>query len=684
MRRTGAFTAAIALAAASLIGFTSAHQAVALTPPVAMTADDLPTWQTNGVVWALAEANGVVFAGGTFSAVRPPGAAAGTSEQSALNFQAFNAATGAPTSCKLSFTVGSGTATVRAMAVSPDKTTLYVGGTFGAVSGTPASNLAAIDIATCKVKTTFKVSVSAQVRGLTVTAGGTVYLAGNFTTVGGQTRQHFAAVSTTGALKPFVANADKAGKAVLVSPDGTKVVVGGDFNTVNGASSHALAVVNATTGANVKTYPGFIQATSTVQTLAEDATGFYTGNEGTGGGVFDGRIAVNFSDLNQRWRDTCLGATQTVQVYKGALYSGSHAHDCSSMGEFPQSNDRHHLLAESVDNPKPLLSWFPDTDDGPAGTEQIGPRAIITATSGSTDYMWVGGEFTRIASNGNRPQQGLVRFASTPDTRSPSVPQQVTAARSGSGVKVTFQASLDLDDSALTYKIYRNGTQVGTVTGDSKFWIVPTLSFTDTTTEPGTTYSYQVTAGDSVANTSAKSAAASVTTAGTPTSATVTLEDTADAYVNASAASANYGADQQLAVRGSSAYTSYLRFDLPAAPSGMVLKSAQLTVRTSSDVNAASTNSFSVQPVTGSWTETGVTWTGRPALDPTVLGTINAPSALQTDYSTALTVAPLSDRLGSAYDLALTSTGTDSAWFWSRNAPGTSGHPQLVLTFGQP
>ncbi|WP_225847114.1 DNRLRE domain-containing protein [Streptomyces sp. HPF1205] len=682
MRRTGAVAAAVSLAAASLIGFTAARPASALTPPVAMTADDLPTWQTNGVVWALAQADGVVYAGGTFSTVRPPGAAAGTSEQKALNFQAFNAATGAPTSCKLSFTVGTGTATVRALAVSPDKSTLYAGGTFGAVNGVAVSNIAAISLPGCTVKAGFKVAVSAQVRGITATAG-TVYFGGNFTTVAGKARAHFAAVSTTGALQPFTANADKAGKAVVVSPSGTEVVIGGDFDTVNGAASHALAVVDAKTGANIRTYPGFIQATSTVQHLTEDPTGFYTANEGTGGGVFDGRIAVDFATLKQRWRDTCLGATQSVEVYKGVLYSASHAHDCSSMGQFPQMNDRQHLLAESVDDPKPLLGWFPDTDDGPVGTERIGPRALAFASAGGVDYLWVGGEFTRIASNGNRPQQGLVRFASTPDTRAPSVPQSTAAAAVTGGVKVSWQASLDLDDSALTYRVYRDGNPVGTVTGDSKFWLRPTLSFTDTTADSGTTYAYQVTAADSVGNTSAKSAVASVTTPGTPTSATVTVTDSADSYVNASAASANYGADQQLAVRGSSAYETYLRFALPTAPSGMVLKSAQLTVRTSSDPVAGSTDTLHVQAVTGAWSETGVTWADKPALDTEVLGSITAPSVLQTDYSAALTTSAVQARLGGTLDLALTSPGTDSAWFWSRNAPGTSGHPQLTLTFGR-
>nr|WSX74620.1 DNRLRE domain-containing protein [Streptomyces sp. NBC_00899] len=685
MRKSSAGAVAVGMAAASMVGFSSAGPAGALTGPVAMTADDLPTWQTNGVVWTLAQADGVVFAGGTFSSVRPPGAAAGTGEQQALNFQAFDAASGAPTSCRLSFTVGSGIATVRALAVSPDKSTLYAGGTFGSVNGTPVSNLAAIDIATCTVQPDFKVSVSAQVRGIAV-AGGTVYFGGNFTSVGGQTRQHFAAVdSATGALRAFAPAADDDGKALLLTPDGSKVVLGGDFATVNGADSHALAVVDATTGANVRTYPGFIPPTSTVQDLAADATGFYTGNEGTGGGVFDGRIAVDFATLNQRWRDTCLGATQAVQVYKGVLYSASHGHDCSSMGGFPQMPDRQHLLAESVGNPRPLLSWFPDTDDGPAGTEQIGPRALTTASKGGTDYLWVGGEFTRIASNGNRPQQGLVRFANTPDTRSPSVPQAVTAALSTRGaVRLSWQASLDLDDSALTYTIYRNGAKIGTVSASSTFWIRPTVGLADTTTEPGTTYVYQVAASDAAGNTSARSTAASVTTYGTATSTTLTVEDSADTYVNAGAPSVVYGAAQQLAVRGSSEYDAYLRFDLPAAPEGMVLTGAQLTLRTSADAAANSTDPVTVQHVTGSWTEADTTWTTRPDVDPAAVGTVPAPAAAEADYSAALALPSLAAALGGPYDLALTSAGTDSAWFWSREVPGGSGRPQLILTFSRP
>lgn len=327
-----AASAALGLLAGALTATAAGTSpAAALTPPVAITADDLTTWQTNGIVWSMAAGDGVVYAGGTFSTLRPPTAAPGTDEQPAVNFAAFDAATGAPTDCSLSFTISSGTATVRSLALSPDGETLYAGGQFGAVNGVGVSNIAAIDTETCTVRNTFKIGVSATVRGLAVTDD-TVYLAGDFTTVGGQTRSHFAAVTTGAALLPFTANADEVARAVEVTPDGQHVLLGGDFFRINGTTTHALAVVDATTGQLAKAYPGFIHNNSTVQDITTDATGFYTGNEGTGGGVFDGRIALNLGDFQQRWRDTCLGATQSVLVHSGVLYSGSHAHDCSSMG----------------------------------------------------------------------------------------------------------------------------------------------------------------------------------------------------------------------------------------------------------------------------------------------------------------------------------------------------------------
>ncbi|MER5478464.1 DNRLRE domain-containing protein [Streptomyces sp. NPDC002734] len=511
MRRTRGLSAALATVLAAGLAVAVAPQAGAISESVAFTADDLPTWQTNGIVWALAQADGVVFAGGTFSAVRPPEGGTG-SEQQVANFVALDAATGAPTDCDLSFTVSSGTATVRAMAVSPDQETLYVGGYFGAVNGTAVSSVAAIDIETCTPRTGFNAAFPATVRALAVTDD-TVYAGGDFTSVNGQPRERFAAVAAgNGSLRPFVADVDEPGRAIEVTPDGQHALIGGDFFTVNGQNSHALAVVDAASGDVEKAYPtGFIPNTSVVKDIDTDGTGFYTGNEGTGGGVFDGRIALDYGTFDQRWRDTCLGATQAVESYEDVLYSASHAHDCSSVGEYPDGRRQHFLAQPTTSTAK--LGWFPDTNDGLG--EGIGPRALTISSKNGVDYLWSGGEFTTV--NG-AAAQGLTRFASTGDVGAPTVPVVGADAVEPGKVKVRWRTSMDDDDSRLIYKIYRNGssTPVGTVEADSVFWERPQASFTDTGVTPGSTYSYRVTASDPAGNTSALSATASVTVPKTP------------------------------------------------------------------------------------------------------------------------------------------------------------------------
>ncbi|MFJ7159935.1 LamG-like jellyroll fold domain-containing protein [Streptomyces sp. NPDC101118] len=521
-RGTRGLTAALVLALAGAgagIGLVVTPRASAVTPPVSFTADSLPTWQTNGIVWALTQVNGTVFAGGTFSELRPPAGAAGT-PRTAVNFAALNAATGAPTACRLSFTATSGTATVRSLVVSRDKKTLYAGGRFGAVNGVKVSNVAAIDIAGCTPKPAFHPSFSATVRALAV-SDTTLYAAGDFSTVQGQTRRKFAAVNAaTGALRAFTANADESGRAVELTPDGKNVLLGGDFFTVNNSSSHALAVADAVSGAVRKTYSSFHRL-SVVMDIATDATGFYTGNQGNGGGVFDGRAAFDLDGFGERWRDRCLGATQNVLPYGGALYIASHAHNCATEGEFPDDGKRRYLMAQPTAHkgtvPAPVdgfvpgprkLGWFPAVNGGIG--EGVGPRVMTAASKDGVAYLWVGGEFTTV---NTKPQQGLTRYASTGDVGNPTTPVAGAGSVGPGEVQVRWRTSFDADDSRLTYRIYRNGgsTPVHTTTADSLEFERRQASWTDTAVTAGTTYTYRVTATDGAGNTSAKSATASVT-----------------------------------------------------------------------------------------------------------------------------------------------------------------------------
>ncbi|MBD8043078.1 LamG domain-containing protein [Arthrobacter sp. Sa2BUA2] len=508
-RKITAVLAGALLAATSLIGL--APPAGAISPGVAFAASNLPTWQTNGIVWAMAESKGIVYAGGTFTAIRPPGTTAGAAGSvSAVNFAAFNAQTGNPTSCSLSVTGGS--ATVRALDVSPDGRTLYIGGSFGAVNGVSTTRIAAINLPACTVNTNFKPgAVSATVRAIEAT-NTAVYFGGDFKTVGTTNRARAAAVSNTGALQAWAPAADQPVRALHIPAGKNVVIAGGDFLTMNSADSKALAVVNNTTGANVRTYPNFfIPKTSVVKSIDSDATSFYIGNEGTGGGVFDGRARFDLGTYSQVWRDTCLGATQAVSVYAKTLYSGHHAHNCASMNSFTEG-ERVHLSAQNVDTPSPMLQWNPITNDGQG--EKLGPRTLAHTTAGTNDVLWAGGEFTTVNGKG---QQSLTRFGPGPGTAGPGAPQLVSGESRATGQNtVRWQTSSDPDDSDLTYSVYRNGsaTALGTVKASSQWWNLPQASFTDKTAAPGTTYTYRVRASDPNGHVGALSAQVSIATAG--------------------------------------------------------------------------------------------------------------------------------------------------------------------------
>jgi hypothetical protein len=483
--------AAPVLCSAALPG--SPVAAAAAGPAPAFTADALSTWQTDGIVWSLAAANGVVYVGGTFNSVRPAGAAPGEKQVPRHNFAAFDAVTGALLPCAVSFTGGA--ATVRALKASPDGKVLYVGGSFSRAGSTGVANAVAVNTADCTLRKDFRPAVSATVRAIEV-SDRTVYLGGDFGRVDGQVRRHLAALAPAGSLLAFRADTDAPVRALSAVPSRRKLYAGGDFDTVGGRPAHALAALDATSGATVRTYPGWLPPRSVVKSLAQDGTRFYVAAEGRGDGVFDGRIAGTVAGDRMVWKDTCLGATQAVLPYKGVLYSASHAHNCSATpGGFPERGDRQHLLAQSPQDSR-ILHWFPDTDEGIG--EKVGPRALAVERG----VLWVGGEFTRV--NGV-PQQGLTRFAAGPDTGAPQTPAlSVSSARAGQ-VTLRWRASWDRDDASLTYLLYRDGRLVSRQVRSSAFWNRPWMSYTDTV-DAGTRHEYRIEVTDGT-NTSPRSPA---------------------------------------------------------------------------------------------------------------------------------------------------------------------------------
>ena len=543
MRKTFAIFAVGTLVATSL-AVTSAP-ANALSEGLTFTAKDQPTWQTNGTVWALASANNTVFAGGTFSSISPPTGQTGT-PRAVTSITSFNASTGAPGSCQPTLYSSTGTTTVRALDVSPDNKTLYIGGHFTSIDGVSVARLAAVDIATCKVTSFNPGSISSTVRAIDATAD-TLYFGGDFNTVRGETRSKFAAVNArTGALLPWTANADQPGRAVAVSKDGNAVAVGGDFFAINGQDAHSMAVVDAVDGTLKKTFGSGndvttqIPATSVTKVIISDDSGFYAGNEGTGGGVFDGKLALDNGTYAQRWRDRCLGANQALAVTGTTLYSANHAHDCALMG-WQTDGRRVYLQAQTTQSPTESIAWKPDLNDGIG--EGIGPRALTIAKNGSTSYLWAGGEFT--LANG-KAQRGLTRFASSGSSAAPGTPSRVTAEALETGkIQVRWRTSLDNDDDTLTYKVYRNGsaTPIGTVEASSVWWNQPQAQFVDKNVTPGNTYTYRVTASDGDTTTSLSATASVKAVSSNVPYASTVVADGADLYWRYSETADNSGAD---------------------------------------------------------------------------------------------------------------------------------------------
>jgi Concanavalin A-like lectin/glucanases superfamily len=484
-----------------------------------VVANASSSWQTNGTVWALAYARGAIYLSGDFTSVRPPGAAAGTGEVARNHLAAFDASTGGllPFNHNLN-------AKAWAMVPSADGSTLYIGGDFSTVDGVSRPKLAAFDTATGAL-TSWAPRVTGSIRGIAL-KGGTVYVGGTFSVINGQARKNLGAVSATGAGTPlaWAPTADLTVFRLAVAPDGSRVFAGGYFTVLNGIARRGTGALDPNTGATLPWAsanvlpPHTATCTSDIRDIRVDASNVYFAAEGTGGGCFDGTFAARQSDGALLWKNTCLGATQAIEVIGSFLYKGSHAHDCSSVGAFPEvkpTGSPRHLLVERLSDGS-LGPWYPNTNGNP-----LGPRAF--ATDGM--QLFVGGDFGSV---NNKAQQGFTRFGGPPDLTKPRTPNTLAGSSITKGqVRLRWQATTDDDDETLVYRVYRDGSTTPLFTSAptrSTFWILPTLTFTDTGLTPGLAHTYRVDAKEAKGtNASAKSAAVSVTVASVDASYSTTV-----------------------------------------------------------------------------------------------------------------------------------------------------------------
>jgi PKD repeat protein len=537
-RLTAALIAAAMLIAAAL-AFADAPAVADTAPPsglpATVSADALPTAQMNGVAWAQVTVGNTVYVTGNFTAARPAGVAVGgTGTVTRSNLLAYNITTGVLSTTFVHSLNGQG----RAIAASPDGTTLYVGGDFTTVDGATHTRIAEFNLTTNALVTTFTASANAIVRALAATNTG-VFVGGEFTSASGTSRSRIASFTKAGALSTWNPGANSNVQSLVISPDGTRVIAGGQFSTLAGATALGMGSVSVASGASQPWAANTIikdsGSSASIDALTTDGAYIYgAGLFTTVGGNFEGRFSANPTTGAIRWMNNCHGDSYSVYATTTVLYSASHEHDCSDIGDFPQdSNDvfvatHHYVAAESTSpnggvNRHPIfpggngspnytdfagqpvstqLNWWPTLSQGTF----TGQSQAAWSLSGNGNYVSVGGEFPRV--NGTA-QQGLVRFAISsiaPDTVGPTTASSltpiVTSTTSGTA-RVAWQATSDQDNVTLTYSLYRDGgtTAIYTTTNNSTFWDRINLGYTDTGLATGSSHSYRVTARDPFGNT---------------------------------------------------------------------------------------------------------------------------------------------------------------------------------------
>ena len=210
-----------------------------------LTAVPNAAWQTNASVLGLAVAQGKAFVGGQFTRVRPPGAAAGTSETVRTYLAAFNQTSGA-LDTTFNHTLNGA---VWSIVASADGSRVFVGGDFTKVDGVTRNRVAAFDTTTGALIANINPNVSYRVKTLAI-GGTSLYLGGSFGLVNNVVRNRAAAINNvTGALQAWNPNVDADVYAIDAADDNAKVYLGGTFAKVGGTNRWAVASVSPSTGA---------------------------------------------------------------------------------------------------------------------------------------------------------------------------------------------------------------------------------------------------------------------------------------------------------------------------------------------------------------------------------------------------------------------------------------------------
>jgi len=272
--------------------------------PTAFTAD-----VTGGLtsVNALTLAGSVLYVGGTFTTV---------AAQLRTNIAAVDATSGA-----IAAFAPACNGLVKGLIASG--TTLYACGDFTSLGGQPRFFVGSVDTGT-GLATAFVANAGNSVNAIAL-SGTTLYVGGAFTTLAATARVYFGAVdATTGGLLPLdlaiVSNFSLGVRAIAISA-GT-VYIGGDFTTLGALTRNRIAAFTEATGAVTAWNPN---ANSTVLSLLVSGNFVYAGGAFSGIG---GQVRSILAELDattgvaSTWNPSPNSSVNALAISSSALYAG--------------------------------------------------------------------------------------------------------------------------------------------------------------------------------------------------------------------------------------------------------------------------------------------------------------------------------------------------------------------------
>ncbi len=341
---------------------------------------NLNAWNpgANGSVESIEVFGSLVYAGGYFTTI---------GGQARNGLAALNATTGVPAAWAPSIS-GTFSSYVKATAIDPVTNTIYIGGNFTTVGGLPRLNLARLNLTTGTVTTFWAANTNATgyIEDIAL-LGNSLFVGGSFTSINGITRNSIAAVSAVSGLVLTWNTTLTAFDFVQdLAISGNTLYFAGFFDFVNGNIRTNVAAVDVTTAA---LQPWAPIPNGSVRTISGTSANVFFG------GDFNGMNWEQRSDgfalfddtTNEAWPfslDLNGGSVYTIAVRDNTLYIG---------GQFQAVNKsvRRNLAALDLTTGE-VLPWNPSA----FGLSPTDPDAYVLSMKIRDNLLYVGGKFLRI------------------------------------------------------------------------------------------------------------------------------------------------------------------------------------------------------------------------------------------------------------------------------------------------